>query len=343
MLDGLVEVVSRNFATGWARSFDGAPAHVYASLGKKILGWAVAEIARQDLIPATKEDGDQELGRGFIVVFDMPIEPMSLKEVSLTLLENATNIPHGRRVKYDERDPVQIFILGSPRSGTSELGATLTTVLDLPWVGEGHAAPSFHNAAIALNGDSGPPTSDLIDFMSRTSLGNLAEVGMRQAYYWVHGASSFVDKTPGSAMIKAAPFLARCFPEAKFIFLRRNGISNVLSRMAKFGGPFDEHCSDWAGAMTEWSKVKASLPHYIEIDQERMLAQPNAVAHQLGLYLGVEWTLALGASLRLGERERTGAGIGRAKLAETGWTDIEIRQFREICGDVMAESGYSMD
>ena len=142
-------------------------------------------------------------------------------------------------------------------------------------------------------------------------------------------------------MIEATPFLSRCFPAAKFIFMRRNGISNVLSRVARFGGPFNEHCADWAAAMMAWADVKKALPSYLEVDQESMLELPEIVGSEIAAYLDeAAATGAIGSSLRAGSRERTGAGIGRTTLAATGWTEEEIAMFRDICGSAMAANGY---
>jgi hypothetical protein len=352
MLPGLIEIVSSNFVVGWARLIDRQPVHVYASLGTKIVGWAIADIVRKDLKadgpgPAgtAEQEGGDERGRGFSIVFTTPIAPADFEEIKVTILEDSAALPRGDRVRYDRRDPLQIFVLGSPRSGTSEMGQTLTSVLKLPWVGEGHAAPSFREAASALSGENAPTKGALIDFMRRNALGSFAEHAMRQTYYCVHASSSFLDKTPGVDMICAAPFLAKCFPTAKFIFMRRNGISNVLSRMKKFGGGFEAHCSDWAAAMSAWQDVRGRLPHFVEVEQEVMLEKPRQAADLIADYLSLsgEARTQIAASLDNGTLERTGAGIGRSTLGSTGWTEDQMGFFRSVCGTAMAEFNYALE
>jgi hypothetical protein len=349
MLSGLIEIVSPNFVIGWARLSDGKSSHVYASLDDKIIGWSLADIRRKDLrreSPATEGAiHDEEFGREFVIVFTRTIAPSELEDIKVTILEDMTPIRRRERVRYDTRDPLQIFVLGSPRSGTSEMGKTLSSVLNLPWVGEGHAAPSFHEAASALNGDKAPTKGALIDFMRRNTLGGFAEHAMRQAYYRVHSSSSFLDKTPGVEMMRAAPFLAKSFPDAKFIFMRRNGISNVLSRMKKFGGQFEAHCADWAAAMNVWQDVKSELPDHVEIEQEMMLEKPRQTASKIASYLGLseEHATRIADSLDKGSLERTGAGIGRNTLDATGWTEDRVDHFRRICGAAMFRSGYLLD
>jgi hypothetical protein len=141
-------------------------------------------------------------------------------------------------------------------------------------------------------------------------------------------------------MIGAAPFLLECFPRAKFIFLRRNGVSNVLSRMAKFGGDFQEHCADWAAAMFRWLEVSVALPHFLEVNQEDMLDSPEEVAAEVAGYLGVP-AGGIAESLRTGALEHTGAGLHRTRLEETGWSADQKALFARDCGAAMALFGYT--
>jgi hypothetical protein len=143
-------------------------------------------------------------------------------------------------------------------------------------------------------------------------------------------------------MIAAAPFLNECFPGSHFIFLRRNPVANVLSRMEKFGGSFQAHCNDWAAAMSAWLDVRALLPHYLDVQQEEMLDSPERVATALAEYIGVpDSAQVIGQSLRAGSRERTGAGVGKTSVQQTGWTAEQIKTFERICGPAMRAYGYS--
>ena len=163
----------------------------------------------------------------------------------------------------------------------------------------------------------------------------------KKAYFYMHGSASFVDKTPGVAMISAAPFLNECFPQSFFIFQRRNPVGNVLSRMAKFGGNFESHCRDWAAAMLEWQKVRPLLPHYLDIEQEEMLESPKRVATKIAEYIGIPYSAELiFQSLQAGSLERTGAGVGKSSRSQTGWTAEQTAIFDQICGPAMKVFGY---
>jgi hypothetical protein len=354
LLNGLIEIMSPIFAMGWARSHNGHPARVYAMLDTQIIGWAVADSVRGDLKPAPSPDdqgsgADDKVpqGFGYTIIFDNEVSIEQLDEVKIFVTSQPDELRRGKLAGNYRREPRQIFVLGSPRSGTSQLAETLAHTLSLPWFGECHAAPAFQAAALALSGRRDPnvPLNGLLRYMVNHNFRDRAIQAMREAYFCAHRSPSFLDKTPGSPMIAAAPFIQEAFPSANFVFVRRNGIANVMSRLVKFGGEFRNHCADWAGAISNWKKVKGDLTHYVEIDQEAMLDDPENVARSLASYLNLESTseIALAESLRTGSRERTGAGIGRTTLESTGWSPAQVKQFREICGPMMAECNYPLD
>lgn len=337
MLEGLIEVLTPHFAQGWALADERAPARLIAECNGEFLGMAAADVDRDDLKRSPRRQAV------FLIDFSRRVEPAELEAVIVRRWDNAEPISLGAGARIERREAAQVFILGAPRSGTSELAATLAAQLSLPWVGEGHVAPAFAAASTAL--DAGTMWSDpILQSMSRQSLADMIQAACRRTYYLAHLSASFIDKTPGIPMLRAAPFLQTCFPGARYIFMRRNGISNVLSRQAKFGGDFGEHCQDWAGAMLAWEEVKPGLESCIEVEQEQMLSDPASVAAAIAAYLQrPDLADAIAASLCVGTREKTGAGIGRSTLADTSWSDFEIQQFREYCGPTMARWGYRLD
>lgn len=337
---GRIEVLSRGCAIGWAKTSADKPSHVYARLHGQVIAFTRADIIRADLL-RSEETGTLS-ARAFVLVFEQEVEPEDLDAVEIRCVERDGLVERGAWIDIDRNPPMRVFILGSPRSGTSELGDTLAKVMGLPWLGEGHAAPLFAAAADALTGSDAADQA-LVRLLAKQNFRSVAIAALKRAYYFIHASSSFLDKTPGVPMIRAAPFLAECFPDAKFIFLKRNGISNVLSRMVKFGGNFSAHCADWVAAMQAWVQVRDKLPSSLEIRQEDMLESPETVGAALAAYLSIPGKdNSLVESLRRGCRERTGAGIGRATLADTGWSNSQIEQFRSICGPTMVEFGYML-
>ena len=156
----------------------------------------------------------------------------------------------------------------------------------------------------------------------------------------------WVDKTPSVDMIHLAPTLSRIWPEAKFIFMKRRGIENMLSRLRKFPDSisFRLHCANWTAAMEGWETVRPSLGvNALEIDQREMLSQPYQVARQIGAFL--ELDEAERAALATHLRDRTGErtvnfDADTPDISETGWSSEQITVFRDICGATMRKFGY---
>lgn len=324
---------------GWASvTAANAFSHVFAMLGTEVIGFGVANISRPDLDRARRENRLDAYG--FLIVFSRPVPADSVPAIDVFMVGHNAVLARGKQLKIDRTPPLRLFLFGSPRSGTSELGSTLTKVLGLAWLGEGHAAHLFQGAANAMSGDASSENG-LVRFIAHQHFRQIAIEAAKRAYFYMHASASFVDKTPGVKMITAAPFLNECFPGSRFIFLRRNPVGNVLSRMVKFGGSFEAHCKDWAAAMEEWLKIRALLPHYIEIQQEDMLQAPDRVAATIAEYVGVPGSAdPICESLRTGSRERTGAGVGKTDRHQVGWSPEQIKVFEGICGHAMREFGY---
>ena len=337
---GYVELLSSDFATGWAERVAGEPTVLLAKLGERIIGSAHADLTRPDLTSEAARSGLQ--ANAFIIVYETPLAPERVREVQIVRAGLDRPLERTSHYRVDRTPKLQVLILGSPRSGTSELASTLATQLALPWLGEGHAGPLFAEAAARLAGQIGSG-NEMVRYIAQQNFRGAAVHAAKRAYFAMHSSASFLDKTPGVEMIRAAPFLLECFADAKIIYLQRNGIANVMSRMAKFGGVFEEHCADWAAAWQEWRRVQPRLPRCLELRQETMLDDPARVACQVAEYLGVpDQAPALAQSLESGRREQTGAGLHGATLAATGWAPGRMEAFRRISGPAMDALGYRM-
>jgi hypothetical protein len=336
MLDkvtGFTERMGAEFATGWVNDPNMAPlpALVVARLGNEVLGHAFATFDRKDL-PAG--------GKGFCIVFGRRLNPEDMDGLEV-FGGNGTPLRRTAQCKMDSHDIRRVFVLGSPRSGTSQLGSCIAEAFQLNWLGEGHVAAAFaamFSGANMINSNTG-----FLQVVQHMDLPGNVVMEARRAYFYAHGSCSFLDKTPGIEMIKSLPLLIAAFPDSRFIFAKRNGISNVLSRMQKFGGPMRSHCEDWRGAMEAWRYSKTHLTNYIEVDQEDMLHYPDQVAQRICRYLDDESaTDRLLHLMQTRSEERTGAGIDRTRLSQTNWTVDEAMMFVTICGDMMRAYNYEI-
>jgi len=332
---GLVEFLCPEFVMGWAAvSADGTPARVQAKIADTVIALAESAMPRPDLV--WESPFGSMNARAFIMTFNPPLTIGVLNQVSVSIAGADTALQRLPDFEVHSDPPKRIFVLGSPRSGTSQMGASLVKALKLPWTGEAHVGPLFAAAAASLGGDANSP-SDFVKAIHNWNYRGIAIEAARRAYFAMHTSPSFLDKTPGIAMVKAAPFLIECFPGAKIIFMLRNPVANVSSRLAKFGGVFAEHCMDWAATMETWANVREELPSWLEIRQEEMARNPTLVAEQLANYLG-RGDLQPGILRSLSSEflERTGAGLEKTLLSDSGWTQSEMNTFREIC-EPMAE------
>ncbi len=340
---GYLEAISAAFASGWAEYEAGAPVGVLAFLDDEMLGLATADGIRPDLQYAAEQGGFQ--AGGFCILFHRILSAAERDQVRVRVITASLPLQRLPDIRLDPYPLRRVFILGSPRSGTSELGATLARVFKLRWLGELHAAHIFAEPAARLR-SSTAFGAELKRFLAERHFADAMLVQTRLLYYGVHRSASFLDKTPGVPMIRSAPFLARCFPDAKFIYLRRNGIANMCSRMVKFGAAnfdFRGHCHDWSDCLNDWAKVREYLPHHLELRQEDMEASPDAVAASIAAYLEApERAQDIADSLGGNALERTGAGAGRYLLEHTGWNAEQTAMFQKICGATMTRFGYPM-
>ena len=244
-----------------------------------------------------------------------------------------------------------VFIVGSPRSGTSTLvdgflsagyhgfrEGNLLSLLDplirqIRWhfsefAGDPEVLVSAVDAA-ALEDRIGMIFRDTADALNRTP---------------------WVDKTGNPEMIHTLPLLYRLWPDAAFVFAKRRAIENIVSRTKKFPDrDFAYHCTDWARNMAAWREVRDALPaeRCIEVDQQDLLHIPTVVALRLGMLVGMgnHGVSVLAATLGASRSQETGFRTAAARYAldSVGWTDEMVDVFRRECGVEMDAYGYTMD
>jgi hypothetical protein len=169
--------------------------------------------------------------------------------------------------------------------------------------------------------------------------------GMIVAMRQIFPEGLWLDKTPSVNMIHLAPVLRDIWPQARFVFMKRRGIENILSRQRKFPYDFARNCREWKQAMEAWLAVRPALTGAaLELDQHFVATNPAGAAGAIGRLLGLSATETdrLGLALDTVRPQRTGGVFDETLgLAETGWSDPEMQIFDELCGEVMTVFGYS--
>jgi hypothetical protein len=256
-------------------------------------------------------------------------------------------------ISYLDSRPV--FIIGAARSGTSVVGLALRRATRYRGFKEGHllelglrfadtiAAYFAHKDQwMRAEAQAGyhlgriPPSrvlAETMELLRRLTAGYTTQ-------FWF-------DKTPGHPMVASAPILARTWPNARFLFMKRRGLENLKSRRHKFRNDFAVDCRVWAGIMSEWRAVRDVVgDRAIELDQRALLDEPGFSATRIGALLELTPDEVDAFAAVLGqERPQVTDPTHRviADIAELGWSDDEIETFRAICGPEMDAYGYTYD
>jgi hypothetical protein len=260
------------------------------------------------------------------------------------------------RPQFGDDGAFPVFVLGPARSGTSAVFAALTQATRYRGFLEGHLL----DVAVRLDAEIAfqierrhsrwsadevatwhlgrEPRSRLRDGLK--SLLRVVADGYTTQYW--------IDKTPTPEMVQSAPLLAESWANARFIFMKRRGIENVMSRLRKFGGAnFEGQCLNWATIMSHWRETRPSIVgKYVEVEQLSLLRDPVGSAATIGGLIGLSEPEITALATQLGEtRAQVTDPQMRivADIVETGWSDEMIATFRRICGPEMEAYGYSYD
>jgi hypothetical protein len=171
-----------------------------------------------------------------------------------------------------------VFIVGSPRSGTSVLVIALTRA-GYQGYHEGNFLPLMMSVGDMVDryfagaGKKNPKV--LAAHVDPALLKSRLQDVFRTVTQELNTGPYWFDKSGNHEMIRAVPILRRLWPESVFIFAKRRGIENLVSRTKKFPTrDFEYHCVDWAKNMSTWREVRAQLPNdtYAEVDQRDLRA-----------------------------------------------------------------------
>ena len=143
-----------------------------------------------------------------------------------------------------------VFILGTGRSGTTVLGIVLSMHRDIGFLNEPKAAWHAAHGAEDLIGSY---TRGAASYRLDESDADQEVIRRMQRYYGAYSRLTLtrrvVDKYP--ELIFRVPFVKAIFPDAKFLFLARNGWDTCVSIQnwsRRLGTEDDGETQDWWGA-----------------------------------------------------------------------------------------------
>ncbi|GAA61863.1 hypothetical protein P20652_3752 [Pseudoalteromonas sp. BSi20652] len=253
-----------------------------------------------------------------------------------------------------------LFIVGSPRSGTSALGKACRKALKAHAHGESHVIEGISKALQSTDvffeqSITAGINGNLVNAVPKTVL--LAEHlnMLRRIYKLYYGNSIHLDKTPGIPMLQSLPFALMAWPNAKVIFCKRRAMENIQSRIIKFPKVnFLQHVKQWKQSFAAWRQTRQVINQllkrndwYIEIDQFDMANTPEQVVETVRNFL----SLAEGEKKRLFAQlasadrpEQTTTHSSKAKsLDDFNWTETQLTELKQICDKEMKLQNYSYD
>jgi hypothetical protein len=246
-----------------------------------------------------------------------------------------------------------VFIVGSPRSGTSAL-VDVMRKSGYNGFQEGNFLSLLYgvNQAIERHYSWFPPND------KRVLLSNVDKNEMKRSLFEIlrniantlNPQEPWFDKTGNPEMILSIPMVRELWPSAMFVFAKRRGIENVISRMTKFPEhPFQYHCADWAKCMSSWRAIREKIPPdcFLEVEQRNMALYPEEAARELCTFLGVSEatrpTVVKVMGTHRPQETTKGSASRTCSLAASGWTKEQTQTFLKHCETEMKAFGYTLD
>lgn len=165
--------------------------------------------------------------------------------------------------------------------------------------------------------------------------------------YWC--TKTFPGKPTADGLIKL-------YPEAKFIWILRNGMNVVYSR-CRFPAfrdlPFEEHCRHWASSIDRFSYL-LDMPGVVVIHQEELADDPQRVFQRIFDTFDIrheskpaEYALTHHVHPLAETSTITGVDIKKTlterRPAYLDWSQEQRNTFKDICSDAMQRVGYQVE
>jgi hypothetical protein len=355
LIKGKIEQFTPRTTSGWL-TLPGEP-------DKKLLLEMVLDGKALKVVAANRYRADLERAGwaggecGFQIDLDPPLTAAQAERAKLRI--SGTDLclelpreaaPASAPSEVSGEEGLKVFIVGSPRSGTSVLLRAIASVFKLPRRGESHVVPGvarvIHGFRQYSEGFADAPAGLLIkDFPIRRFEDSVFEQ-VRDFYRTVYPTGEWVDKTPSDEAVYSAGLIRRLFPDAKIIVTKRNGIEVVDSFRRKFHAPFENAARNWVSVMQGIEQLALTDPDILVVDQFDFTNTSLDVGKQIAAYLGQPKYGTKIARFFQNDREDKLSKHNwsrQATLDDVQWSDAEKRLFLDVCGETMARFGYLTD
>ena len=133
------------------------------------------------------------------------------------------------------------------------------------------------------------------------------------------------------------------WPDMRFLFADRNGVTAVASEMRSTGAPFDAACRAWRDRAEESLRLRRHLgargATVLEARNEDVLEGGRAL-RQVWTALPGEWDRY--AAVKETDAKALAARLGSPDSEWATWPEADRRAFADICGPVQHELGYRL-
>lgn len=253
--------------------------------------------------------------------------------------------------------PVQVFIVGPARCGTSIMVRLVRMLLDKDYhsLDEGHLLdilPALDDCVddFLLRRKPYYRTFDnmTVSHAAPERLKAAIQDGVIGVNAEILGSSRLIDKTHGPDMVWALPALRDRLPQSRAIFLRRRFNEYMRSAMLKFPfWSFEEKLEHWCATINAWRVVRRQVGDYcLDIEHMAMVNEPGETALRILRHLAKPESRAdtVVDYLRRHTPERTpGGSYSPVSLDEIGLTPEQLRLARRKIHWLNREFGYGYE
>ncbi len=239
-----------------------------------------------------------------------------------------------------------IFLIGSERSGTTLLRLMLSSHPQIAWCNE-------FEYSVDHVGDDGstPAVADYIESLSAHRIFRATGFTIDPNQTYLENVNGFLEQRRqaenkpiiGATCHRYYHRLLKLWPNAKFIFLHRDGrdVARSCIQMGWDGNVYTG-VSRWIIAEEAWDNLKNSLPddRYTETSYEKLISDPPAVLAQLADFIGPgydERMLDYDQTTTYKKPDPKLISQWKRKLSKSQLQILESR-----IGDRLAEQGYEL-